>query len=264
MKIWAQINLGHCGGYWLMSVCRAHPDVWAWAEAPINDKYSPELKPGESLVDYIERERRRGIFKSLGFIKSGGVVKYCAQHGRVARFVRNPIEVVGKKTRQYWSSLVRPGPNTPDLTGHVRVIEEHLGRKMENEEDHFEGYTIELARLHRWLMDDLPQEWPLVKIETLDRSIGTDGLYFRRLMEYLTQVPWSQDLVRIVRETMLPNPVSVEREELTLPPHGQWEQHGWNYDPLPSIRWQSWSKERRCIFLIHFKDIMLRLGYGWP
>jgi len=263
MKVWAQVNLGHCGGFWFMSICRAHPDVWAWAEAPTNDKYSPELKPGESLVDYIERERKQGAFKSLGFIKSGGVVKYCAEHGRVARFVRNPIEVVGKKTVQYWNSLVQPGPNTPDLTQHVATVEKHLGRPMKTEEDHFEGYTVELARLHRWLMDVRPQDWPLVKIETLDQSIGTDGRYFQRLMEHLTQVSWNLEHVRIVRETMLPNPVSVEKETLNLPPHGLWDEHGWLYDPLPAKRWDGWSEWHRRIFLTHFKDIMLRLGYGW-
>lgn len=263
MKVWAQVNLGHCGGYWFMSICRAHLDVYAWAEAPTNPKYSPELKPGESLIGYIERERERGFYKSLGFIKSGTVVDYCAKHGRVMRFVRNPIEVVGKKTTQYWQGIVEPGPKTPDLSHHVTQVEKHIGRAIETEADHFEGHVIELARLHRWLMDTLPREWPLVRLETLDRSIGTDGLYFCRVMEYLTQVEWSADHAWIVRETMLPNPPFVEGI-LNEPPHEYWNEHGWLYDPLPPLRWCTWGKEQRQIFLTHFKDIMLRLGYGWP
>lgn len=264
MKVWAQVNLGHCGGFWFMSICRAHLDVHAWAEAPTNPKYSPELRPGETLIDYIERERQRGFYKSLGFIKSGTVVDYCAQHGRVMRFVRNPIEVVGKKTDQYWQGIVEPSHKTPDLTQHVRTATKHIGREIQTEEDHFEGYTIELARMHRWLIDSLSRDWPLVKLETLDRSIGTDGLYFCRVMEYLTQVPWFAEHAHIIRETMLPNPAFVEDQGLELPPHGLWEEHGWCYDPLPLSRWHSWSKERRQIFLTHFSDIMLRLGYGWP
>lgn len=264
MKVWAQINLGHCGGFWFMSICRAHPDVWAWAEAPTNPKYSPELQAGETLVDYIERERERGFHKSLGFIKSGSAVEHCAEHGRVIRVVRNFIEVVGKKTDQYWQGVVNPGPKTPDLTQHIRTVEKNISRKMKDEDDHFEGHVIELCRLHRWLLHALPRQWPLVRLETLDRSIGTDGLYFCRVMEYLTQVQWSADLARTVRDTMLPNPQFVEDQPLDLPPHELWDEHGWLYDPLPPLRWRGWSKKRRQIFLNHFKDIMLEVGYGWP
>jgi hypothetical protein len=264
MKLWAQVNLGHCGGYWFMSICRAHLDIMAWAEAPTNHKYSPELKPGETLVDYIEREHRRGFYKSMGFIKSQSIVPYCAEHGRVVRFVRNPIEVAGKKTRQYWQGIVDPGPKTPDLTQHVETVEKHLGRAMKTEMDHFEGYVMELARLHRWLVSGLPRRWPLVRLETFDHSIGTDGVYFLRVMEYLTQVPWQPSLVEIVRETMLPNPPFVETGVLDQPPHEHWSEHGWLYDPLPLLRWRTWDKQRRQIFLTHFEHLMLRLGYGWP
>lgn len=263
MKIWAHVNLGHTGGFWLLNICRAHPgNIWAWGEAPTNPKFSPQLLEGETLFDYVERERAAGKYASLGFIKSATMISYCARHGRVVRFVRNPIEVVGKKITQYWQAINCPNSDTPDLEWHIAQIEKPLGRPMQTEEDHFEGFIKRLMRMYHWLLD-LNENWPLAKLEALNHSIGTDGLYFRRMMRYLTQVDWPIEFVRSIRDDWLPNPEAEESGDFTIPPHDAWQKYGWLYDPLPTQRWRSWDKWRQKIFLTHFEDIMLHLGYGW-
>lgn len=271
---------GHGGGDWMTLLCNNHPA-----------KMSVVLEPNkEEMLDFEARglDRKKDMDPELlrffnfrdGKDACVGVLK--CEHsalwkwmkprgGRCLRLMRNPITLIGTRM---WRKV-------PDATRYIQKLYNH---KPENDDEMFEGHVMRYAymfyeRYLRQAAKDAHRPWPLVRLEDLNQSVGTDGKYFIRVMEWLTQTPWSQQYVKVIRHEYTPAHAAYTRvvfdadynvERVLAWPRIRWRGRfrtpsEWGEDVSPgsaSRYWGNWSEEWRIRYLKHMGMLQARLGYN--
>jgi len=261
---------GNCGGSWLASAISAHPQARAWEEllSEMGLKGGQEILTEESkreicrqACDYFVEQAQSGQWQSVGIIKE--LLQEIQAHlqdrdPRIMLLVRNPIKVVGYKmgSKTLW-------------------LENRLGRPFHDEREMFEAHVSIYAGHFQQLIDRQVDE-PLIRLEDLSASLVTpEANYFRRVMEWLTRLEWTDKEVGLVRQNAKPR----KREHIPDPDCWQAdeyiERHYESPFPIGSARhhyrwpsrganaWAQWEGWQRAAFLERFERIMVTLGYGW-
>lgn len=194
--------------------------------------------------------------------------QYVRDHeGHLINLVRNPLAVIGKRFgRKNEEAKTR--------------FQELYGRPPETEADLFEGTVLKYVRqfysvyLLRGQMHG--KEWPTIRLEDLNASIGHDGRYFQRVMKWLTGVEWPDDYIDFIREHHTPGHRATSRaifdkdyNLLRLPAWGRpaWRDRmgKWGEDVSengPAAYWEQWSDEMRARYLLQCSEFQQRLGYN--
>jgi hypothetical protein len=176
--------------------------------------WSEEMHKGHKAVGFIVHADRPAMGDPLQ--------AFCDKHkGRTLQIVRNPLAVVGFRTSKL---------DKGDEAQFIATVDLYASR-----------YRKYLSRSH---------DWPVVKTEDMNRSVGTDGLYFCQTMSWWTGLEWTAGHWLDVR-----NGVPPDKRKF-----GDW---GWMNDPEPSKHWGNMTVWQRDKFVERFAGIMLGLGYAW-
>lgn len=246
-------TIGHCGARWwgLVLHSRAN-EIFSLAEPARHlgcdgwrdwypdlteyRKYFPNsrwhewtpARRAEEILDLWREEMTKG-HRAVGFLVHADkpamaepLQRFCDKHnGRVLQIIRNPLSVVGFRTSKL---------DKDDHLGFTAIVDLYARR-----------YRLYLER---------GENWPVIKTEAMNHSVGTDGLYFRRVLEWWTGLEWAAEHWRHVRDNVPPDKRRFDR-------------HGWLDDPEPDKHWGNITNWQREAFLERFEDIMIGLGYGW-
>jgi hypothetical protein len=246
--------MGASGGSWLEEVLNSRPGVRCWEEARRKLNFPPDLTTEQieaRLLGFLHEQHTSGEWESIGLIKGfrQNITNYCLKHGgRIIYQYRNPIKVLhGKRNRR-------------------RKAEVYWGRTDLTDRESWEGIVCKTAaRFRAW--QAASGKWPLVRLEDLTCSLASDGHYMRQVLEYTTQVPWTNDdLSRVWRDVLprdrrgAPPPLAwqVDYEASIAVP---WEKRR---DPPAAEIWAHWEGWQRDIFIREFEVIMLSGGYARP
>jgi hypothetical protein len=258
MNLFLVFGPGHSGTAWFSEVCNQHPAVKSMAEACHElefDCRAPANVWDAEMMHFLYRCLRSKEYQSVGFVKGfrQGVMKFVlASDGRVIQLIRNPIEVVDFKFKR---SIGGDGFQ-------AEAAERYLGRAPQSDLDYFEGQVLRYANTFNQFRERASR-FPLVRIEDLDYSLYTNGQYFKLVMEHLTQVPWSPQLIAHIRDNIAPGDEDqLDGEQFTWPP--QRRPYGWQEDPSPRWAWECWSKKQRELFIHYFNSFMVWADYGYP
>ena len=238
--------MGRSGGSWMEAVFNFHPDVRAWEEP----RRKLGLNTAEDYLGFLKQQIESNEHPVVGLIKASDLSVRAFMETLGAPIIsqyRNPIKVVHGKRRR-------------------RVkAERWWGRTDLTDEEIFEGILCKTAeRFRAW--QKFP--WPLIQIEDLDRSLDTNGLYFKQVMEYVTRVEWGNDLVLQIQEGAVP-PTGRENADLHMwldnyQPTGQSRLWEMRRDPPDWAIWEHWKGWQQEIFLREFREIMITGGYKIP
>jgi len=239
-------NLGNSGGSWLESVIRSKPGCYAWEEVR-RDLNLPKMGDGMTgeevqarIFAFFKEQCERDDLQACGLIKGFriDVAEYiAAQGGRFLQHVRNPI-------RHLQGTYKRS-----------KGAENGLGKKPENEEEYFLGQVLwQSSRYRKYLRR--AETIPLVQLEDLSESLRGDRVYIKAVLNYITQVAWTdEDMVRICEE--IP-----PRNQAHLPQYQWFDNIPTAKDPSAMMIWDRWSPWQRRTFMEHYEVIMLSLGYA--
>lgn len=240
--------MGRSGGSWMEAVFNFHPDVRAWEEP----RRKLGLKTPEDYLGFLERHAESNEHSVVGLIKASDLSVRAWMEALGAPIIsqyRNPIKVVhGKRRRRI-------------------KAERWWGRTDLTKEEIFEGILCKTAeRFRAWQRF----AWPLVRIESLDASLSTDGRYFKQVMEYVTRVEWSENLVAQIQGGAVP-PTGRHNASKTGMWQDDYEAIGqysalWEkrLDPPAWAIWEHWDKQQQEIFVREFQEIMITGGYRIP
>jgi len=240
--------MGRSGGSWMEAVFNFHPDIRAWEEP----RRKLGLNTAEDYLGFLKQQIETNEHPVVGLIKASSLSVRAFMEARGAPIIsqyRNPIKVVhGKRRRR-------------------DKAEKWWGRTDLTEEEIFEGVLCRTAaRFRAWQRF----AWPLVRIEDLDISLDTDGLYFKQVMEYTTCVEWGNDLVAEIQSGAVPPEGRSGASRM-----GMWQDDyeaigqcslPWSHrrDPPARAIWGHWEGWQREIFLREFREIMITGGYRIP
>jgi len=259
---------GNCGGSWLASAISAHPQAKAWEEL----LEEMGLKAGQEILavehkreicriatDYFIEQAQSGQWQSVGIVKEllQEMQTYLQDKDpRVMLMVRNPIKVVGYKmgSKTLW-------------------LENRLGRPFHDEREMFEAH-VEIYAGHFQKLIARRADEPLVRLEDLSASLVTQGAgYFKRVMEWLTRLEWTDKEIGLVRRNAkprnrehIPDPDCWQTDDIVeqhyeSPFEDKYHQKMWPSRGANAwSRWEDWQKKA---FLEKFERIMITLGYGW-
>jgi hypothetical protein len=152
--------------------------------------------------NYFEDARLTGQV-ACGIVKSfnrGTVEWVWEQGGKTCQMIRNPISKCGGRVVR----LDRKGPASDWFEGEYK-------RKPETRADWIEGHMIWVRRrfYDRYIKraSKNPDHYPLIRLEDLNQSMGIfrRGKYFKRWIEWLTQVEWPQWYIDSIQANFLPN-----------------------------------------------------------
>jgi hypothetical protein len=182
---------------------------------------------------------------------------------RLCQMVRNPrFNFVGK-----WVAKSRRVP-----------LAKVLGREPQNDRDVFEATAIYYVQTfyHKWLR--LMDEYPLIRLEDLNASVGGDGAYFRRFMEWLTRVGWSPEYTAHIRAHHTPaykyrcwvewdhwpdGSDRVQAVRAVQEDARQWPyRDNWAEDPETACRWDRLAPWQQEIYQRVIGPYEARLGYN--
>lgn len=181
---------------------------------------------------------------------------------RIVQKIRNPIlRFVGKRVAKQ-----KPG---------AAWFQKLHGRSPKNEREIYEGVSAYFAQNYFEKFLKRSQHYPIVRLEDLNKSIGKDGVFFKRFMEWLTQTEWPWDYIYHIRDNWTP----AYQYEISL----EWDDEGrvsavnmvrrekptwrrdWSDGPEPPLSWerlaveQPWLEE---IYLKYHAGCQARLGYN--
>lgn len=271
---------GHGGGDWFCLMCNNHPA----GMSVILEAYKEEMfdfpSRGLDRRKHLDREYfrllefRTGKDACVGMLKNehGTIWRWMeAREGRRIQLVRNPIALIGTRM---WRKVVAA----------TECIRREYGHAPKNDEEMFEGHVMRYAyRFYETYLNRALESgrnhWPLVRLEDLNHSIGTDAKYFIRVMEWLTQTPWSQQYAKVIRREYTPAHAAYGRvifdedfnvERILAWPHIRWRGRfgtpsQWGEDVSSgsaSWYWENWSEDWRARYLKHMEVLQARLGYN--
>jgi len=246
-------TMGHCGARWWGLVLHSRKDeIFSLAEparhigCPGWRDWYPDLMeyrkhfPNSAWHNWTPKRRADEIlalwrqemaqgYRAVGFlvhatkpVMDEALRAFCARYnGRILQVIRNPLSVVGFRTSK-----------------HAR--DDYLG---------FSSVVDLYARLYKIYLDRC-KNWPIIKTEDMNYSVGMDGIYFRRVLEWWTGIEWTDAHWQFVRDNVPPDKRRFDR-------------HGWMDDPEPEKHWSNMADWQREVFLGQFREIMIGLGYGW-
>jgi len=264
---------GQSGGTWFALCCNNHPArMSVIGEAHRPSQLDFERRGLDRKTDY-ERE----VFKffedriyygdacvgvMLGF--TGAHMKFVREKGgKIFQIIRNPLYIV--RTREN---------SKPDAA--KATFTKLYGREPENDLERFEGLVsyYETNFYEKFLRRGA--EFPIMRVEDLNKSLDGDGLYYKRVMEALTQTEWPLDYIAHIRENFTP--------AYSADNHTEWDEQGrvckvvsvrrqvaqwgwrdnWKEDPYLSgpRHWGAWDESHREIYLKRFGELQKRLGYN--
>lgn len=259
-NLFLEYNMGNSGGSWFADALNTYPGVHVLEEPRRKLGYHPapegmtDRDLQKILLDYLREQEAGGEWQVVGYVKGfrGEILKYCEEKGgRVMQQFRNPIKVL-HGTRKRVAQPTR-----------------WWGRPPADEHEYFEGHVRWMARRYaRYL--DRAGKYPLVRLEDLSASLVTpDAEYFRRTMEYATQLDWDSAAVQRVRKQARPRHRTTcqgddcWREDYVEPKYAS---RSWPdlVDPAPRAIWEHWANWQRSLFLECFEKIMISAGYDLP
>lgn len=267
---------GHGGGNWFTLCTNNHPAgmsvVLELHKALMLDLENRGLDPrGDYVAEGLRfLKYRTGKDACVGIIKGvrPALWRYMeARGGRRLHVVRNPLALIGKR----WNSRVKDPAS-------VQWNERRYGRKPKDTSDMFEGYVMKYAFefYGPYLRQAAEKKWPLVRLEDLNASVGGSGLYYQRVVEWLTQTPWPMDYVAHIKEHYTPghwahgrvifdNDHNVLR--VLMWPLARWKARlgQWGEDSSegsPPYFWKRWKPEWHERYLKHFEELEKQLGYN--
>jgi hypothetical protein len=247
--------MGASGGSWLADVLNSRPGIACWEEPRRKLDLPTEWGADQieaHLLEFYQGQLESGEHEAVGFIKGfrQSIVDYCLAHGgRILYQYRHPIKVLHGKRHRRTKAEVYFG--TDDL----------------DDQQIWEGICCKTAERYRaW--HAASGQWPLVRLEDMTLSLAGDGRYVQQVLEYITQVAWSNDNLRRVFREVLPrdrrtaDPVSLAWQvDWEAAPSVPWEQRR---DPPAAEIWAHWDAWQRDIFIREFQAIMLSGGYALP
>jgi hypothetical protein len=206
-------------------------------------------------IGFLQSQMDQGIAVT-GIVKSfrGRAEKFILENGgRIVQLVRNPMEVAG-------SNMYKKPGSAPRMLGH----------KARDQLEDFLAHVLYYERTYSLVIGREAQE-PIIRIEDLNRSCGGDGLFFKAVMEYVTQTEWPIGYVRHIQENYLPGyryPVTVVKKngvvvgiESAPFSYEPWRM-SWGDDPRPREHWDSWAQEERDIAREALGEVSKALGYN--
>ena len=226
----------------------------------------------KEMLWFFEQCKKLGMAAAGGIRWRSDVLYYVQQNGGVvAQLLRNPLHIVGyrmfRKPRAadvVWRRTHDEGPKD-DLEvfeGHVQYYaDDHLGKMIR-------------------LVDQ--KQWPIIRVEDLNRSMRTGDNHFKKVMEWLTKTEWPENYIEHIRTHFLPfqlylHSIEWDEEGRPMPPvhtivdvnrrrssskEGWDKRPGWEEDPSPLVLWESWNEAQQEIYLKHFAEIQRVLGYN--
>jgi len=272
-------HIGHGGGNWLINAILNHPQHKMWVLGEINKPCQLDFD-GRGIEDTVENKTRETLKYFEDAERAGceaaGIIKcftpatrhWVQDHGgRLIQMVRNPLSKCGSRSMRYLERPVRAS----------RYYQEEFGQLPETHEEMIEAHFLWARRkfYDHFMRDKRAALFPLVRLEDINKSMGRDGMFFARLMEWLTQVSWPQIWVDHIRRHHLPN----EQYRCWV----VWTQDGrvadvrtepnkgaaymnrtgcFSIDPESMIVWEQWDDMHRELYKKYFADVEKRLGYN--
>jgi len=261
---------GNCGGSWLADAISAHPQAVAYEEllTDMGLKVGQEVLTEEHkrdicrrATDYFIEQAQSGQWQSVGVIKEllQEIQDYLEDKDpRIMLLARNPIKVVGYKmgSKALW-------------------LEERLGRPFRDEREAFKAHVVIYAQHFQKLLA-MRADTPLVRLEDLSASLVTpEATYFRRVLEWLTRLEWTDKEIWLVRQNARPR----KREHIPDPDCWMPDEYIEAHYPSPfqsgsqrdierwpsrgGNTWKRWEGWQKAAFLEKFEQIMIALGYEW-
>lgn len=271
---------GHGGGDWFTLMCNNHPAGMTVVLEGFKDQMLDFEARGLDRRKDLDRELLRlmkfrdGKDACVGFLKSEHPAVWremLAHGGRRIQVIRNPIALIGTRM---WRKVEAA----------TRWIKKRYGREPQGDDDMFEGHVMRYAygfyeMYLKRAQSKRDNHWPLIRLEDMNRSVGTDGQYFLRVVEWLTQTEWPRGYLRVIRKYYTPAYGSCSMAifdedynviKLLAWPHLRWRERfqtesEWGEDVShnsPPYHWENWSEEWRRRYLKHMLPLEKRLGYN--
>jgi len=261
-RIFLLYHPGHSGGSWFHACCRVHPQkITILEEAHLAQQLDFEYETmddfDDKVIAYLEWRLYCGD-ACVGTMKSFGhkAAAWGKERGAVvAQIYRNPIKILAR--------------NLP--RGHkLPWIRRNVGKPTTNQEV-FEGHVIYYARMFEAFLKRAEQGAIMIRLEKLTASVRTDGRHFIQIMEAITQLPWTDRQVEIIRAHRPPGVAYNTHVEQY--PDGSYgrpyhvpyvlepDRLDWEPDQSAKLAWRSWKPWQRRLWLEHMSEIMPALGY---
>lgn len=221
----------------------------------------PKSELGNEVVKFLsdcqsQNKACAGIIKSFNY----QVVKYVlANDGIIIQKVRNPIHIVA------WRFKKKP-------EAAIFTFRELYGRNPETLTERFEGHCKYYASRFYDKFLRHAEQYPIIRIEDLNESMRTDGLFFRRAMENVTGTVWADDYTRHIQNNWTPDQIyrfyprwndgRITRVDHTILDRRRGKCSGWDEDLRNALYWEQWTQAQRDIYYKHFASIQNQLGYN--
>lgn len=251
-----------------MLICNEHPsgmcvlgEVTKAEGLDLTRRGVPKSELGSEIIKFLHNcsdqgKACAGIIKSFSY----DVVKYVKAHnGFIFHKVRNPLHIVAWRFER-------------KLRAAKYMFRELHGREPETMIERFEGHCAYYASNFYEKFLDRAKHYPIVRIEDLNKSIWTGGMYFKRVMECITATVWPQEYIDHIYKNWTPEQiylfhpvwengriVRVEHEMVGTRGRGR---EGWEEDPGNAQYWDAWTEEQRAVYFKYFADVQNRLGYN--
>jgi len=264
---------GHGGGDFFLLNCALHPQpMTVFLEIFKEEMLRFEERGLDRKTDYDSEilrafEFRKGKDVCVGNLKCEhpAVIEYVETHGgRVFHVIRNPIALIG----------MRFGRKNEEAR---RGFQKLYGRPASTDTDLFEGTVLKYKkRFHKMYLDRGPK-WPTVRLEDINYSIGRDAGYFKRFMEWATQVEWPEDYINHIRLHHTPGHAAESRAvfdedgnllKLNVWPRFRWREKIGRWDREDQSAkgaaafWDSWPDEWKKRYQLHYEELDERMGYN--
>jgi hypothetical protein len=270
---------GHGGGGWLQYICHNHPTAQMSFIGECH-KYleferrgipypHPRAAYDREIYNFFESRLHYGD-AAIGLVKSfrpqhveWATDRVGAEHVRVCQMMRNPrFNFIGK-----WVAKSQRIP-----------LAKLLGREPASEYDVFEATACYYVKTFYEKFLARAVQYPLVRLEDLNISVGSDGDYFQRFMEWLTGVEWPTSYVDHIRQhhtaaykydnwvvwdTWPDGRARVKSVNTVQRVEQQWPyRNNWGEDPEPTRRWARLDERQREIYLRIIGPYERQLGYN--
>ena len=264
---------GRGGGNWLLLLVNNHPagmsmlgEIPKPSQLDFAGRGIPKSDYDKEVAKFFEDRIYYGDV-AIGICKSFHPtnIKWAKQRmgdgaARIVQVVRNPIHRFVCKG----SSKVVQGAN---WFKHL-----HGGRAPESEREVYEGVSAYFAQnyFEKFLRRT---EFPIIRLEDINRSMNKDFGFFKRLMEWLTQTEWPQDYLQHIHDNWTPaynynNWVEWDAEGRCCKvgsaqrPRIARSDRDWSDDPEPGVCWRKIEDWHLGAYLKYNSDCQRRLGYN--
>jgi hypothetical protein len=214
----------------------------------------------ERVARFLESQVAQGV-AAAGTVKCfwGKTEKLIrGQGGRIVQVIRNPMEVMG--FRMHGKVYHKAG-----------IAKRFLGREAKNRDELFRAHAMYYKTSYETILKKWRQE-PVIRLEDLNRSCGSDGLAFKSVMEFMAQTAFPIEYVRHIQEHYLPGyhyshrliqqDGAVVAIEPVVYAYQPWRM-SWADDAQPGHYWETWSPTERKIYAEVLGPVCDGLGYNY-